>query len=218
MNMANSKMSPELQAELASLALMSDVDIDTSDMPEVVKWEGASRGLFAPERIQARSYDIRALANWFIDRARAVGRSYSNMALNKLVYLAIERSLVERRILLSPARVEAWEHGPVFREIYQAFRAFGDKPIDQLALKFSVSEKKMVEATDSLDTTDKEFLESVIARYGTRTAAQLRAISHVEGGPWHIVWHYRGNSNPGMEITAAIIFENAPKLRDMDER
>lgn len=216
--MANNKLSPELQAELARLALIADEDIDTSEMPETVNWRSAKRGLFSDDQIEERAYDVRALANWFLDRASALRLSYSNMSLNKLVYLALERALVERRVLLAPARVEAWNHGPVFREVYQAFNDFGEKPIDRRAQRFDVGEKQMVEAREKLRPEDEAFLENIFDRYGKKSAAQLRAISHIEGGPWDTVWRYRGKTNPGMEITPAIIFQNAPKLRDVDEK
>ncbi len=218
MNMANMDISPELAAELTALALLSDDAIDTSDIPEVIDWSGASRGMFSPDRIRERGYDVRALANWFLDRAQAAKRGLSNLSLNKLVYLAIERALVEQRILLSPARVEAWAHGPVFRELYQSFKKFESGAITERATKFSVATRGMVQASEAFHSDDEAFFERIFQRFGHRSASQLRAISHVEEGPWHIVWHYRGNTNPGMEITPAIIFERAPRMRDADEQ
>jgi uncharacterized phage-associated protein len=216
--MADRKLTPELAAELAKLALMPDHEIDTSDIPEVLDWSQAKRGVFSPEKIQRRAYDVRGLANWFLEQGQRAGHAYSNMSLNKLVYLAVERALVERSILLTPARIEAWQHGPVFREVFQAFKSSGNAPVTRFADRFSVTEKKMVEARESFRAEDEEFLHRVFKRYGHRTTAQLRAISHRQGGPWHVVWHYLGSLNPGMEITPAIIFENAPQLRDLDDQ
>ena len=46
MKKANSKQLAKQQAaELAALASMSDDKIDTSDIPEVLDWSGAKRGL-----------------------------------------------------------------------------------------------------------------------------------------------------------------------------
>lgn len=215
--MASHKISPELLDELKRLALLRDDEIDTSDIPETLDWSGAERGRFATRRISHRSYDVRAIANWFLDHQPSSERPFSNLALNKLVYLAVERSLVERHVLLTPARVEAWSHGPVFREVYQAFKDFGDRAITTRAKRFSVDQRQMVEAYEKFSSEDEEFLLKILRRFGERTAAQLRALSHVTGGPWYTVWHYRGHSNPGMEITTAIILQHAPDWRDSDE-
>ena len=218
MNMASDHLNPKLADELMKLALIHDDDIDTSDMPEVADWSRAQRGVFAPEKIKIRGYDVRAIANWFLDRASGLGHALSNLSLNKLVYLAQERSLVERKILLTPARIEAWQHGPVFREIYHAFKDAEGAPVRERAHRFSIEERAMIEAREEFDGEDERFLEAIMARFGHRTASQLRAISHAEGGPWHTVWHYRGSTNPGMEITPALIFEHAAKLRTVNER
>lgn len=215
--MANNQLTSEMAAELAKLALMPEEEIDTSDAPEVLDWSGAQRGLFSPEKLQVRGYDVRALANWFLDRAIAAGVSFSNLSLNKLVYLAIERALVERLVLLTQARIEAWEHGPVLREVYQSFKSFENRPVTERASRFSSVARGMIEARDTIEPEDEDLLENVFRRYGGKTAGELRAISHIKGGPWHKVWHYRGITNPGMEITAPMIFEYAPMLHDPDE-
>lgn len=211
-------MNPELLAELEQLALLSEADIDTSDSPEVLDWSGAKRGLFAEQPFVERGYDVRAIANWFLARGEEIGRHYSNLALNKLVYFAIERSLVDRNTLLTPARIEAWSHGPVFREVYQSFQVFAEKSITGRASKFSAKDRAMIEAHEDFDPADEAFFEAIIKSFGKLSASRLREISHASGEPWHAVWHYHGQSNPGMEITPAIILEYAPERRGSDEK
>lgn len=215
--MERKRITPELQAELQRLALMHDDAIDTSDIPEALDWQGATRGRFVEHPIEARSYDVRAVANWFLDKAAEASTAITNMGINKLVYLAVERFLAERRVLLTPARVEAWNHGPVFREVYQAFQSFDDRPISSRATRFSAEKRAMVTAAESFELHDQAFLEAIWQRYGHRTPSQLRAISHAPGGPWDVVWRYRGALNPGMEITPSIIFEHAPNWREVNE-
>lgn len=218
MNMANSRITPELEAELSRLALLSDEDIDTSDIPEALSWTDAKRGMFAERELLSRGYDVRAIANWFLDRASAARVRLTNMALNKLVYLAIERSLVERLTLLTPARIEAWDHGPVFREVYHSFAQFANQPITSRAGRFSPTARAMVQATEEFYPEDILFFEEMMRRYGDKSAGKLREISHVVGGPWDTVWRYRGRSNPGMEITVPIIFQHAPDWREVNEK
>ena len=40
------KLTPEQQAEIDALMAMSEDEIDTSDIPEIVDWSNAKRGMF----------------------------------------------------------------------------------------------------------------------------------------------------------------------------
>ncbi len=44
--MASNQPTPAQQAEIEALKAMPDEEIDTQDIPEVVDWSGAKRGLF----------------------------------------------------------------------------------------------------------------------------------------------------------------------------
>lgn len=46
MKKANTKLTPEQQAEIDTLKAMPDDEIDTSDIPEVTDWSNAKRGMF----------------------------------------------------------------------------------------------------------------------------------------------------------------------------
>lgn len=46
MKKANTKLTPEQQAEIDALKAMPDNEIDTSDIPEVTDWSNAKRGMF----------------------------------------------------------------------------------------------------------------------------------------------------------------------------
>lgn len=81
-------------------------------------------------------YSVRGIANWILDEADARKLPVTNMALNKLTYFLYESYLINFGAVVTKARIEAWEHGPVFREIYQAFKKYGDKPIKGRATFF----------------------------------------------------------------------------------
>jgi uncharacterized phage-associated protein len=153
-------------------------------------------------------YDVRSIANWVLDRADAAVADLSNMALNKIVYFIIEKALVERGELLTAAKIEAWEHGPVIREIYHAFKIHGDGPITSRALRFDPSTRSMMEARDVFGDQDTGLFEDALSAYLHLTAAQLRALSHQPGSPWHRVWWHDGHINPGMEISIDTIHES----------
>jgi uncharacterized phage-associated protein len=207
MQMAAGKLSPELAEELARLALLPDDQIDTSDIPISLHWSGAQRGRYSESAIESRDYDVRSLANWFIKRAQIDNQQYTNLSLNKLVYLAFESSLTHRLIEFTPAKIEAWQYGPVFRELYQAFKKYGDAPIESFVQKFSAEARRFVVADEDFLAEDEDFLEEVYKEFGRRSAGELVRISHKKSGPWHVVWHNLGKTHPGMEIERELILQ-----------
>jgi len=154
-----------------------------------------------------REYSIRGLANWVLDLAAELRLPVTNMALNKLVFFAYERLLIQDGVLLTNAKIEAWEHGPVFREIYQSFKSFDDKPIKARAKFFSPVTGKAEISRVTLLPEDEKILRQTLESLLPLSAARLRAISHIEGGAWHRVWWHRGGANPGMEITPELLIE-----------
>lgn len=154
-------------------------------------------------------YSVRGLANWVLDYSDSVGARHSNMGLNKLVFFAVEALLVRNRRLLTNAKIEAWEHGPVFREVYQSFKRFGDKPITGRAAFFSPASNQMEEATAELAPNDAALIRAALFPLIYKTASELRWISHLPDSAWHRVWWYEGHANPGMEISAAILIDAA---------
>lgn len=211
-----SRISDRMRRELERLALLREDEIDTVDLPEETNWSGAQRSRFSRANLTTRDYDVRAIANWFIRAINLSGRTVTNLSLNKLVYFAVERFLVERNILLTRAKIEAWNHGPVFREIYHALNQNGDKPITSLIERFSVDQRKMMIAEPVFEPEDMAFLKTLAATYGRLSGAQLRALSHRMNEPWDLVWNGQGNINPGMEISLDTIIKTAPKRRNFN--
>lgn len=216
--MSNEPIDPRIAAELHQLALLPDDQIDTSDIPEISDWSKAVRSRFSKIPLEERGYDIRAIANWILDHFADAHRAVTNMALNKLIYFVLERGLVEKGVLFSPARVEAWNHGPVFREVYHATKADDNKPISKRIMRYSVRDRETVEAREQFSSEDVEFFQSVIDDYMNFSASQLRGISHRKDGPWDLVWRSAHPVNPGMVISTALILASAPKRRDLDGR
>jgi uncharacterized phage-associated protein len=217
--MVENDMNLRLEEELRRLALLPEEGIDTSDMPEITDWSSARRGAFFEGRLEERGYDVRALANWFLDRLNHIGLSATNLSLNKLLYFAFERSLVERGVLLTPARIEAWDHGPVFREVYHAFKHDKDEQTIRTRIEtYFVPRRKMSVAMTELDPRDGTFLEEVLKQYGSLSGSKLRELSHSSRGPWHAVWYKSGRTNPGMAISVRLILMRAPSRRQVDGR
>jgi len=152
--------------------------------------------------------DVRAIANVVLDYADKRRIGVTNMALNKIVYFVHCDYLQENGTPLVGAKIEAWQHGPVFREIYHEFKRWGDGDIESRAVKVDPFTGEVVKAEVHFGTDEAKYIASLIDRYIGFTAAQLRAISHQAGGPWHRVWGHDGKSNPGMKITNELILES----------
>lgn len=161
---------------------------------------------FESEQVLIRlGYSVRGLANWILDLSDRLSFPITNMALNKLVFFSIEKILVEKGALLTDAKIEAWEHGPVIRELYHNFKAYGEKPIKTRAEFYSVDTGKTEISSTSLTKDDAILLEDFLRPLLPLSASRLRNLSHIKDGAWHRVWCHDGYANPGMEITPELI-------------
>jgi uncharacterized phage-associated protein len=214
--MSERQLPSHLQEELEKLSLLPEDGVDTSDIPEVTDFSRFKRGRFLQADIVQREYDIRAIANWFIKKFRESHRQVTNLSLNKIVYFAIERALIERMVLLSAAKIEAWQHGPVFREIYHTNKGEGSEPISNLIERFDLKARKHIPAEQAFLTEDEDFLEGIYRDFGMLTASRLVTLSHEREAPWDHVWRHSRKVNFGMEITKEVIFALAPRSRPSD--
>lgn len=201
-----------LSQELLALESLSDREIDTSDIPVRSDFSDGVRGRFY--HITSRDYDVRAIANWCISRAKSQSVSVSNLWLNKIVYFIYEEALKIHNVLLTPAKAEAWDHGPVFREIYFGFE---DGVEIDLLKSFDFVSKSKVVANENFALSDLAIFESVWNSKSHLTPSQLRKLSHGRNEPWHRVWHYAGKSNPGMHIDIATIIGAPDRKRRRDD-
>ena len=73
-------LSAEQEANLQRLAMLSDDDIDLSDMPEVTDWSGATRGsVVADDPMVGASIVSPSIIARFQDKAKKTGGNYQDM-------------------------------------------------------------------------------------------------------------------------------------------
>ncbi len=120
-----------------------------------------------------------AIANAVLEEAQRQGKSLTIMQLLKLVYIAHGWSLAlfDRPLVSQPP--QAWEHGPVFPEVYRWFRKFGSGPISEYA---STPLGSMIRA--ELSPEQAGVISSVVKSYGDMHAFTLSNITHQQGTPW----------------------------------
>jgi uncharacterized phage-associated protein len=157
------------------------------------------------------SYDVRAIANLVLERGAQAGVPVTNITVNKIVFFLHAWYLAATGKPLVSAKIEAWNYGPVFRELYSEFKHFGRSLISTRATKRNPKTTQKEICVPNLDAADINFLEPLLDRYLGMSASKLVELSHASGGPWDQVYNHRGESNPGMHISDEVIkawFEN----------
>ena len=99
------------------------------------------------------------------------------LALQKILYFIQGFNLAIYGKEMVKEECKAWEHGPVFREVYDIFKDFKYNPIeDDRFVIFENTESK-------LDINEKEIIDLVINTFGVYSAKTLERITHSET-PW----------------------------------
>lgn len=139
--------------------------------------------------MNAPMYDGRKIANLLLSHFRAQDFDLSNLKLNKVLFFVHAHHLVMHSRPVVRNHFEAWEHGPVIRVVYDAFKKFGSAPISSLAehLNYETGERDVIRSDDVLPDT-REFIIRVASHYVQFSASRLREMSHRPGGPWDSIF------------------------------
>lgn len=138
-------------------------------------------------------YKAQDIAKWFLYKNYSEQREkvatnddyevydgITHLKLQKLLYNAQGVYLALKGNKLFEDDLEAWEHGPVVRDVYDTYCVFGRNPI----IIPSTEENNKIVSNIEEDTDTKEILDMVYDSFSIYTAWQLREMSHVKGGPW----------------------------------
>ncbi len=120
-------------------------------------------------------YDARQIANEFIRRGLDDGRALTPMHVQKLVFFSHARFLAFHKTPLIKQTFEAWEHGPVIRDVYDALKSYGAKPVTEpIFLRDQVAEP----------IEDHGAIDWCFRTYGHVGALTLSDLTHSPDGPW----------------------------------
>lgn len=145
--------------------------------------------------------DPRALSNLILDIADEEGIEVTNLSLNKVLYFVHALYLANTEKPLVRAKIEAWQYGPVFREVYHQFKSFDRSPITERARVLNPETGEFETAESCIEQNEYNKIKSLALPYLRMKPGQLVDLSHQAGGPWHDAWYHDGDVNPGMEIT-----------------
>ena len=103
------------------------------------------------------------------------GNTISDLALQKLLYYAQGYYIACFNKPLFKEDIEAWEHGPVVRDVYKEYKKYDYKPIP----KYEITE----EGKKQFDEKQKNVIEFVFDNMSGYSAKQLEYKTHRER-PW----------------------------------
>lgn len=151
------------------------------------------------------AYSARDVANWFIAKAnegystesadtehKEYPESISHLKLQKLLYFAQAAHLALEGSKLFEDKIEAWAFGPVVLSVYQDFRQYGNKPIQ---------EPKNKKYKTVITLSDRKFLEQIWEIFGKFSASRLVDITHGHR-PWQSAYKAKNK-----EITSKVLKE-----------
>jgi uncharacterized phage-associated protein len=136
-------------------------------------------------------YDGRAVANHFLELARQGNEQLTHMKLQKLLYFAHGWHLAFFGEPLVAEGFQAWQYGPVSQNVYDWFRKFGAKSIDEPAARVVTSPGDPfgfalmpIPPIPGSDQQTLQHIEKVYRAYKRCTAGQMSAATHEPDTPW----------------------------------
>jgi uncharacterized phage-associated protein len=151
-------------------------------------------------------HDARAISNYFLDRAESKGARLTIMTLLKILYFAHAWHLTKYGSPLVAQPFEAWKHGPVNRVVYDQFKKYGRRPIDEKAVSFDPTAARFSETKYHFNADTMEFLANIFDYYSQFHPYTLSDLTHETGGPWDTIWREaEKRAVPGMLIPNELI-------------
>lgn len=148
-----------------------------------------------------------AVANQVLDLAAARPLPVTNLALQKLMYFMHGWLLASEGRPLVRGGFQAWEHGPVSKAVYGAFKGSGDQPITTRAKVIEYATGMERAARAEFAARELDLMRAVLAAYGHLHPFELSNRTHEPGSPWHRVWTST-EVVPGMQIADELIREH----------
>jgi uncharacterized phage-associated protein len=148
------------------------------------------------------------VANLLLDEADARRRPLTNLVLQKLLYFAHARFLIEMKCPLLVGYFEAWRLGPVHPTVYQAFKVSGDRAIDFRASRADLLTGARSSSPRPSSPTVSDLLSEIVLSYGRMPAGRLVELSHAPNAPWDFIVNKHETSLAfGMRIPDNVIVE-----------
>lgn len=146
-------------------------------------------------------FSAKDIAIWFLMKNNAevheheatnddyeVYEGITHLKLQKLLYYAQGISLGMFDKPIFNENIEAWQHGPVVREVYSIYNIFGRDNID---IKMDKEKEEIIKKIED-DKEVSEALNLAYDNFAIYTAWQLRQMTHEDNTPWDITQKTKG--------------------------
>ncbi len=114
------------------------------------------------------------IAQIFLDKAEKDNKGLTPMQLLKLTYIAHGWMLGIHGKPLINEPIEAWQYGPVIRNLYAKIKKHRSNFINE----------KISNNTPELSDDEQEIIDETFEKYGDYTGWELSNITHKQGTPW----------------------------------
>lgn len=159
-------------------------------------------------------YDARAVANEILRQAWQAGFAPTQLDIQKITYFMNGHHIVDHGTPMINTEFEAWQHGPVQKVLYDAFKRFEGEPITQLATAFDPIRRTNRSLPDIKSNSVADTIAKYLPRYIDIPAPELVGMTHRRGTPWQItIDAARTSANIGMRISNALIAEHFEGLK-----
>jgi uncharacterized phage-associated protein len=153
-------------------------------------------------------FDPRRVCNLMLDEAERNGIRVTNLALQKLLYFAHARHLIEAKRPLVSGYFEAWQYGPVHPGAYKAFKSAGASAITFRAEREDLITGKRTPLEKLTEPVVVLSIRSIMRSYGLMNATRLVEVSHAPGAPWDAVVKQTGGIGAlGLRISNELIVD-----------
>ena len=153
------------------------------------------------------------VARAFLRLANKEGSSMPPLKLMKLVYLAHGwfMAYFDGRPLVSD-RVEAWDNGPVFPDLFKSIEKYGKRHVQRVQKS---RREVLLGFGTALDDDETELIEAVYHHYKHLKGSQLSWMTHQEGSPWDQTWD---EIEPYQTIDSGVIWKLYVELKDKAQK
>lgn len=146
------------------------------------KWKKISRRLTGSYNFKGK-YTARDVANYIVKECSDHDISITNLQLQKILYYIQVHFLQKENRALFSDDIEAWQLGPVVRDVYDQYSTFGSMDLYEI-------EKPEVEFTED----ERKVIMDITKRKLKLRTWQLTEETHKEGRAWAQVYRDgRGN-------------------------
>ena len=138
-----------------------------------------------PAKIEALC-PVEAVANHFISCSRKSKIGVTNLAMQKLVYIAYGWTWAFREKKLFPDRIEAWPLGPVIPTLYHQLKINGRDNITQKITDYNYDKDEFFVWNINHEKDPKlvMILDWVWRGYKPENTSWLVTLTHNDGTPW----------------------------------